>query len=60
MIDREGQAWISLPEAARRLKTTTTVLKKNIVDKKIEFTNFRNGRTLFIMWKDFEDLARSK
>ena len=56
--DESGNQWISISEAARRLSTTTTVLKKTISEEGFEISNFRNGKTVYILWADFTKLVK--
>lgn len=56
--DELGNQWISIAEAAKRLRTTTTVLKKVIGEEGFEISNFRNGKTDYILWADFTKLVK--
>lgn len=58
--DQDGVQWISIAESARRLGTTTSVLKRIIGEHRIDFTNFGNKTMMFIQWHDFEKLVKEK
>ena len=55
--DQDGIQWITIAEAARRLSTTSSVFKRIITERGIEFTNFGNSRRIYIQWHDFEKLV---
>lgn len=59
-IDSDGRKWISISEVARRLGTTTTVVKKLVGEQDVEFMNFSNGKTIYIPWANFVQMTKDR